>query len=109
MTTPIFDGAFTTDPARAKWGLWTFVWRPLRGRWCLVLDRKNAMPWTAQELAVDPALRAVSRPATTVCGSVALAMDAAAKMLPPFMDVLDDSPFFVRIGEWPNWSMEAQR
>lgn len=90
----MFDGAFVVDKDEAKWGLWQVVWRPLRHRWCLVLDRTKAMPWTAQELDAEPMLRAVIRPSQLVFASIPLAMDCAAKLQPPFMDVLEDSPFW---------------
>ncbi|WP_448222440.1 hypothetical protein [Gordonia iterans] len=79
----VFEGAFVVDKTEALWGLWALVWRPLRHRWCLVLDRSKAMPWTAEELAADPSLRAVIRPSRIVCGPVWLVLDVAATLRPP--------------------------
>ena len=88
--------AFTTDHATAPWGVWVMVWRPLRNRWCLVLDQVDARPWTAAELAVEPRLAFTMRPISYGVGSVAVTLDCASKLIPPWMNVPEDSPFWTR-------------
>ncbi|UZT28728.1 hypothetical protein [Nocardia phage NS-I] len=76
------------------WSIWTFVWRPIRGRWCLVVNSADARPWTAEELAMDPVLAMTFRPFTMAVGPLYLAMDMARQLPPPFIDTLKESPFW---------------
>lgn len=89
--------AFTADRTdAAPWGVWTLIWRPLRGRWCLVLNSPDRTPWTADELATEPALAYSFRPRSYTFGTVSDALDEAAKLIPPYMDLPEDSPFYTR-------------
>lgn len=99
MTAPTMaDTVYATDRTTAPWAAWCFVWRPLRRRWCLVLDAPGSRPWTPEELDVEPSLARVgpARPTAWTFGTFSDAMDHGAKLIPPFMDVLQDSPFWTR-------------
>lgn len=83
--------------ASAPWGLWTFVWRPLRRRWCLVLNiagEHGRLSWTREELQADASLAFSIRPRAIAFGSVASVMDQAREMKAPYLDVPATSPFW---------------
>ena len=95
MTAPTMaDTVYATDRTTAPWSVWTFIWRPIRGRWCLVVDSSKSRPWTAEELAIDPCLAMTFRPCAMAVGPLYLAMDMARQLPVPFMDTLRESPFW---------------
>lgn len=94
-TLPVMPGihdGFTTEASDQLWSVWTFAWRPLRRRWCLVLG--SVPSWTDEELAADPVLALTFRPSFITMGTVAMVMDIASRVPVPFVDTLAESPFY---------------